>query len=119
MIVTDFTEYFLENEARFKELVISLTDGGYVTDESFGVSRCLFESVAHRNFETVFRRHFPGQSLEIRVASAAFRRYLGEYVYVIYDESIFSGRDQIESKLRLDGVFDIDPEDYVLAPIQY
>lgn len=112
MIVTDFTEYFLENEARFKELVASLSADGYVTDETFGVSRCLFESVSHRNFETVFRRHFPGQPLGMEVASTAFRRFLGEFVYVIYDESIFSGRAQIESKLKLDGVFDIDPEDY-------
>lgn len=112
MIITDFTEYFSKNEARFKELVISLTADGYVTDESFGVSRCLFESVAHRNFEMVFRRHFPGQTVEIRAASTAFPRHHGEYVYVIYDETIFSGRDQIESKLRLDGVFDTEPDDY-------
>lgn len=112
MIVTDFTDYFLENETRFKELVRSLRADGYVTDESFGVSRCLFESVSHRNFETVFHRHFPEQPVGMQVASTAFRRYLGEYVYVIYDESIFSGRAQIESKLKLDGVFDIDPDDY-------
>jgi hypothetical protein len=112
MIVTDFTEYFTENEARFKELVTSLSADGYVTDESFGVSRCLFESVSHRKFETVFHRHFPGQPVEMQVASTAFCRYLGEYVYVIYDESVFSGRARIESKLKLDGYFDVDPDDY-------
>jgi hypothetical protein len=114
MIVTDFAAYFSENEERFKELVKGISVDGYVTDESFGVSRCLLESVSHRNFETVFERHFPGQPLEMQVASTAFRRYLGEYVYVIYDESIFLARTQIESKLKLDGVLGIDPEDYAI-----
>lgn len=112
MIVTDFTEYFSENEALFKELVQALTNDGYVTDESFGVSRCLFERVDHREFEMVFRLHFPGRSMAIQAASTAFQRYFGEFVYVIYDESIFEGRAQIESKLRRAGVLDIDPDNY-------
>jgi hypothetical protein len=112
MIVKKFTEYFLENETGFKELVARLTASGYVTDEGFGVSRCLFESVSHHKFESVFRRHFPGQPVEVQVTSTAFRRNLGEYVYVIYDELTFSGRVDIEHKLRSDGVFDIHPDDY-------
>jgi hypothetical protein len=112
MIVTDFTDFFSENGKRFRELVTNLTANGYVTDEDFGVSRCLFESVAQRHFEKVFRLHFPGQSTELRVASTAFQRFHGEFVYVVYDESIYEGRAQIESRLRIDGVFDVDPEDY-------
>lgn len=112
MIVTDFAEYFFENGIRFKELVASLTENGYATDEGFGVSRCLFESVSHRKFEAVFHRHFPGQLVGMQVTSTAFRRYLGEYVYVIYDEATFSGRGEIEYKLRSDGVLDVDHDDY-------
>lgn len=112
MIVANFTEYFLNNEIRFKELVARLIADGYATDESFGVSRCLFESVSHRKFEAIFHRHFPGQSVGMHVTSTAFRRYLGEYVYVIYDELTFSRQVDIEHKLRFDGVFDIDPDNY-------
>lgn len=112
MIVTNFTEYFFENEIRFKELVARLIADGYATDEGFGVSRCLFEGVSHRKFEAVFHRHYPGHAAGMHVTSTAFRRYLGEYIYVIYDETTFSRRIDIEHKLRLDGVFDIDPNDY-------
>lgn len=112
MIVTNFTEYFFDNEIRFKELVGRLIADGYATDEGFGVSSCLFESVSHSKFEPIFDRHFPGQVAGMHVKSTAFRRYLGEYVYVIYDELMFSRRVDIEHKLRLDGVFDIDPGDY-------
>jgi hypothetical protein len=112
MIFKNFTEYFFDNEIRFKELVERLIADGYVTDEGFGVSRCLFESVSHPKFEAIFHRHFPGQPAGMHVTSTAFRRYLGEYVYVIYDELTFSRPVDIEQKLRLDGVFNIDPDDY-------
>ncbi|MFZ6677768.1 hypothetical protein [Undibacterium sp. Tian12W] len=105
MIATSFVDFFTESENRFRELVEELNSKGYTTDESFGVSRCIFERVSQRHFDLIHKIHFNGELSSIAVNSTAFCRTLGEYVYVIYDEGFFSDRAQIESRLRRDGVF--------------
>jgi len=108
MVATDFTEYFSANEVRFRELIANLKARSYVTDEDFRVSRCLFESVSQRIFDTVFKLHFPNQVNVMSVSSTAISRQPGEYVYVIYNADIYGDLHDIESKLRLDGVLDLN-----------
>lgn len=106
MTARNFIDFFTENENRFRELVDALNSNGYATDESFGVSRCIFESVSQRHFDVVHKLHFNGVLSNIAVNSTAFRRHFGECVYVVYDENSFWDRTQIEFRLRRDGVFD-------------
>lgn len=110
MVITNFSEFFSVEGGLFHKLVTRLKSEGYVTDENFGVTRCLFESVAHRHFETVFGLHFPGQSHEMEITSTAFRRQGGEFVYVVYDQLTFESRAVMKGRLRRDGVLDIDIE---------
>lgn len=104
VIARNFIDFFTESENRFRELVEELNSKGYTTDESFGVSRCIFESVSQRHFDQIHKIHFNEELSRIAVDSTAFCRDSGEYVYVIYDEALFQSRAQIESRLRRDGV---------------
>ncbi len=110
MIARCFVDFFTESEIRFRELVEELNSKGYATDESFGVSRCIFESVSQRHFDLIHKVHFNEEQSNIIANSTAFSCNLGEYVYVIYDEDLFQDRGQVESRLRRDGVIDIEPD---------
>lgn len=106
MTPINFTGFFSSEPIRFKELVGSLHANGYVTDENFGVSRCIFESISPEEFDEIFQLHFPGDEHEMIVQSTAFRRDEGPYVYVLYDTVLFKTHKQIGDKMRSDGVLD-------------
>lgn len=110
MVITNFVDYFSEELARFGELVIRLRSNGFVTDENFGVTRCLFESVSEENFDQVFAHHFPGKASGMQITSTAFRRILGEFVYVLYDTLEFENRSAMRARLEREGIL-ADPTD--------
>jgi hypothetical protein len=110
MLTTNFSEFFSVEGCLFHKLFIRLKSDGYVTDENFGVTRCLFESVSHRHFDSIFRLHCPGKSHEMKITSTAFRRQAGEFVYVVYDQLVFESLVEIENRLWQDGVLDIESE---------
>jgi hypothetical protein len=60
MLITNFSDFFSFERDLFRKLVTRLRSAGCVTDENFGVTRCLFETVSERHFNTVFGLHFPG-----------------------------------------------------------
>lgn len=104
MVITDFVDFFSGKPGRFGELVIRLRSNGFATDENFGVTRCLFESVSAEKFEQVFAHHFPGQASGMQITSTAFRRILGEFVYVLYDTLEFENRSNMPVHLEREGI---------------
>jgi hypothetical protein len=111
MVITNFVDYFTEEVGRFGELVIRLQSNGFATDENFGVTRCLFESVSEEDFEQVVFHHFPGKASGMQITSTAFRRTLGEFVYVLYDMLEFENRSAMRARLERDGIL-ADPTDF-------
>ena len=75
------------------------------------MTRCLFEAVSEENLEQVFFHHFPGKASGMRITSTAFRRTLGEFVYVLYDLMEFENRSAIRVRLEREG-FLADPSDF-------
>ena len=106
----NFTDYFTNNPERFKDLVKALTDNGYVTDEGFGVSRCILD-MNPTAFDEMFELQYPEQENPFDVMPIAFPRRPGEYVYVLFDLNTYGSIKRMEAKIRYDGILDLEDED--------
>lgn len=106
----NFRDFFKDNPERFKDLVKALTDIGYVTDEGFGVSRCILD-MHPAAFDEIFELEYPEHENPFDIMPTAFQRRPGEFVYVLFDLNTYESIKRIEAKIRYDGILDFEDED--------
>lgn len=102
MVTTNFKKFFVANPQVFVRLYSCVRAQGYVTDEILGVTRCLFESVSSAAFEEVCLHHGL-RVTTVLLGSTAIQRKSGEFLYVLFDQNVFSVERELRQKLVIDG----------------
>lgn len=112
MTPATFTKFFSENRLRFDELIQQLKLRGYATDEGLKISRVFIDTITQEKFDEVFFLHYPNEPHGFEIGSTAIRRFLGEFVYVVYDCNIYEDIEALTKRIKIDGVLDIEPSAY-------